>query len=109
MPRKGRELWDILNERSIPEPNTGCLLWLGATTEGYATIMYRNHLWSVPRLLLGLRKGEMALHKCDNRICIEPRHLYVGTHRDNLDDALRRGRLVRGARGRYIKRGESGE
>lgn len=99
--RKGRELWDILNERSIPEPNTGCLLWLGATTEGYATIMYRNKLWSVPRLILGLKKGELALHKCDNRACIEPRHLYGGSYRDNMVDALTRGRITRNELGRY--------
>lgn len=101
MHRKGRELWDILNERSIPEPNTGCLLWLGSTTEGYATIMYRNHLTSVARLLLGLGPGELALHKCDNRICIEPRHLYRGTHTENILDALERGRIRRGNHGRF--------
>jgi len=99
--KKNRELWEILEERSIPEPNTGCLLWLGATTEGYATIMYRNKFWIVNRLILNLKPGELALHKCDNRLCIEPRHLYGGTYRDNMVDAITRGRITRDSGGRY--------
>jgi hypothetical protein len=103
VPRKGRELWAILDERSIPEPNTGCLLWLGATTEGYATIMYRNHLTSVARLLLNLGPGEIACHRCDNRACIEPRHLYGGTYRDNMSDAFARNRYRRNDDGRFAR------
>lgn len=101
MPKKGRELWTILEERSIPEPNTGCLLWLGATSSGYAMIMFHNRLFSVPRLILGLGPGEVACHRCDQRACIEPKHLYVGSQMDNLIDALTRSRLTRGKKGRW--------
>lgn len=38
-------------------------------------------------------KGMVICHKCDNRRCINPSHLFVGTQRDNLLDAKSKGRL----------------
>lgn len=36
--------------------------------------------------------GQIALHSCDNPKCVNPRHLRWGTHMDNLQDAVGRGR-----------------
>lgn len=36
--------------------------------------------------------GAMVLHTCDNKKCIRPTHLYLGTHRDNMDDIVERRR-----------------
>jgi len=37
-------------------------------------------------------EGKLILHNCDNPSCCNPKHLYTGTHSDNMQDMLRRGR-----------------
>lgn len=39
-------------------------------------------------------EGMWVLHRCDNRACIEPTHLFLGTAQDNTDDMVSKGRLV---------------
>lgn len=37
-------------------------------------------------------KGLYVLHRCDNRLCIEPSHMYLGTHQDNMNDMMKKNR-----------------
>lgn len=38
----------------------------------------------------------MILHKCDNRICVNPDHLFEGTAKDNTKDMLNKNRMAKG-------------
>ena len=39
-------------------------------------------------------QGKMVLHKCDNRACVNPDHLWLGTSQENTDDMMNKGRYV---------------
>lgn len=91
-------------ESFIPEPNSGCWLWLGCVgPTGYGTVFRgpgkkpnseRSHRWSW-RIHHGpVPAGLHVLHKCDVRSCVNPDHLFLGTHTDNMHDMRRKGRLV---------------
>jgi hypothetical protein len=42
--------------------------------------------------------GMLVCHTCDNRKCCNPDHLYLGTHQDNSNDAVKRGRTAKGTK-----------
>ena len=76
----------------IPEPNSGCWLWTGSlSATGYGWLyappknMVHAHTiaWEVYR---GSRQGLHVLHTCDMPSCVNPEHLYLGTHQDNMRD-----------------------
>ena len=43
-------------------------------------------------------EGMVVMHECDNRSCINPDHLRIGTHKENSEDMVRKGRSARGVR-----------
>jgi len=47
--------------------------------------------------------GLLVCHTCDNRICVRPDHLFLGTHLTNNRDAKTKGRTARGARHGNVK------
>lgn len=48
--------------------------------------------------------GNFVCHHCDNKLCINPDHLFTGTHQDNLNDAVSKGRMCSGQRWHDSKR-----
>jgi hypothetical protein len=78
---------------------TGCHEYRGKARVGggYAKITHEKRSWYGHRLSWTKKrgvipKGMLVLHKCDNRICINPDHLFLGTVQDNHDDMRAKGR-----------------
>lgn len=94
----GKQWLAFLEERSIPEPNSGCWLWLGSVTgSGYGVFIRDGNKWLAHRLALTIVNGPIppkifACHKCDNPSCVNPDHLFAGTAKDNANDMVRKGR-----------------
>lgn len=84
------------------EKSSDCWNWIGALgPDGYGRItysgkQYRPHVLSM--ILSGVepRKGEMVCHRCDNKRCVNPNHLYLGNAKTNSRDAVERGLLCTG-------------
>jgi len=81
-----------------------CILHKGATAEGYGIkkrfgrnlrahrLAYCDH----HHIKLEEIDGMVVMHTCDNRLCINPSHLRLGTHADNCHDKVSKGRQARG-------------
>lgn len=82
--------WDVVKVGEINE----CWLWLGPKMpNGYGSTVTLLGIFTYPHrhaffLSRGYypQKGMCVLHKCDNRLCCNPKHLWEGTHKDNMRD-----------------------
>lgn len=91
--------WDRFERHTKRNEKTGCLEWqLCRNKDGYGRVMSQQTN-SAHRLAYLLTKGSIppgmcVCHSCDNRACVEPQHLHLGTHDDNMRDMVVRGRHV---------------
>lgn len=66
--------------------------------DGYRHIRVNHQLYIMHRFIYQecfgpIPEGMLVRHKCDNRSCINPAHLEIGTPKDNVDDMIARGRI----------------
>lgn len=99
---------DIERFMSKVQESGDCWLWTARTKpKGYG--MFDVSHEGRERTLLAHRfayevsngeipEGLMVLHTCDTPSCVNPQHLFLGTHRDNMDDMISKGRSTRGER-----------
>jgi len=88
---------NFIDRVKINESN-GCWEFTGALRNGYGTIKIKNKLYLAHRISWELNFGIIpiglfVLHKCDNRKCVNPDHLFLGTQKDNMKDAFSKGRI----------------
>lgn len=75
----------------VKDPSTGCWNWIGAVSKGYGRMRvfgrsYKAYRFSYERANGPIPKGLHVLHKCNNGLCVNPDHLRLGTHYDNMQD-----------------------
>lgn len=91
--------WQCVERR-----NCGCWGWSGfVNSYGYPIITMSNGRTGAHRLMWSLINGPIqsglsVLHKCDNPICMNPDHLFIGTQADNMADMIMKGRKARGSK-----------
>ena len=79
----------------------GCWEWQAASRNGYGMfsvggrkggmVSAHRHVWEMSHTTIP--EGKVICHTCDNRVCVRPSDLFIGTQQDNLQDASNKGRL----------------
>ncbi len=93
----------LILSRSLPEPTTGCRLWLECVGHGgYGIVRAGRAKFRAHRVAWELQRGPIpeglcVCHRCDTPACVNVEHLFLGTHADNARDRNAKGRCgVRG-------------
>lgn len=89
-----------LLDRAKPN-SSGCFIWQdGKTKDGYGRVRRYKIRYTAQRLLYQSPFGEVpkhlsVRHTCDKRDCINPAHLFLATHKENVEDRNKKGRTYR--------------
>jgi hypothetical protein len=83
----------------VDKKEAGCWAWTGLkSVDGYGELSHKCLTYRAHRVSWALHFGEIpnkmsVLHKCDNRECTNPDHLFIGTQLDNMRDCAAKGRI----------------
>jgi hypothetical protein len=87
--------------RSMIKKTDKCIEWnLGRVSAGYGVVSLPGSVKYAHRMSFEIFNGKIppnhkVLHRCDNPPCVNPRHLFSGTQKDNIDDMVKKGRHAR--------------
>lgn len=90
----------------------GCLVWTGfRNPSGYGMLSLTErvgrrmkskarlaHRVAYQAFCGSIEPGKNVLHRCDNRSCVKPEHLFLGSQRDNMEDRFKKNRHGRSAK-----------
>lgn len=87
--------------KNVVRVRGGCFEWTGCKTQhGYGSFYFDG--WKASHRVSWMihhgkvPKGLCVLHRCDNPSCVRESHLFLGTHKENMLDKVRKGRQTRG-------------
>ncbi len=95
---KVSEIISPMHRSVMPLPHSGCWIWVAASDQnGYGSLRFGGKTAKAHRVSWINNRGQIpdgmhVLHKCDVPACVNPDHLFLGTHRDNMRDMMRKGR-----------------
>jgi len=106
--------WSKVDVRGDDE----CWNWKGARTKGRSFHHYglfrmsrkpgekegkveRAHRAALVLSGVEIPEGEVVRHTCDNHLCVNPRHLILGSNKDNYEDGRKRNRIRHNERGNF--------
>jgi hypothetical protein len=110
-----KKFWSKINKRGPRHPSLAgfCWVWTGKLKKGsgggYGILTemvdgkercYRAHRVSWELHYGPIPDNLCVLHKCDNRACVRPTHLFLGTRGQNTEDMVAKGRYINGMKGR---------
>lgn len=90
------------DEKWMPEPYSGCWLWIATTKIGtYGAFSVKDFPEFAHRVSWRIYRGDIpdgmfVCHRCDTPACVNPDHLFLGTHQDNVNDCKAKGRQTLG-------------
>lgn len=95
-PRRAKGLEERFWEKV--DKSGDCWLWTKSLRAGYGVFRKSGRLVSAHRLAYEITNGPIPAdlcicHHCDNRQCVNPSHMFLGTHKDNMQDAMGKGRF----------------
>jgi len=94
-------LGKFLNKIDFTDDESSCYLWRGIIRrDGYGQLIVKRmhfiaHRIAYQEFVGNIPTGQLVLHRCDVRACVNPKHLFLGTQSDNMKDCAAKGRINR--------------